>query len=90
MLDKFRILIFRPVAKALALANFTAFTRPEAFFLKGGLVHCGKWILEPLETYFEDYLLKVYKGKVKLLQSGMSGKIAAICGAAALIWEGHE
>ncbi|MEL6918148.1 MAG: ROK family protein [Bacteroidota bacterium] len=73
----------------LALANFTAFTQPEAFFIMGGLVNSGKWILEPLEKYFEDYLLEVYKGKVKLLQSSLSGKTAAICGAAALIWEEH-
>jgi glucokinase len=71
----------------LALANFTAFTQPEAFFLMGGLVNSGKWILDPLEKYFDHYLLDIYKGKVKLLQSGMEGKTAAICGAAALIWE---
>ncbi|NAS13322.1 ROK family protein [Poritiphilus flavus] len=71
----------------LALANFTAFTQPEAFFLMGGLVNSGKWILDPLEKYFNEYLLEVYKGKVKLLQSGMAGKTAAIAGAAALIWE---
>lgn len=72
---------------AKALANFTAFSQPEAFFLMGGLVNSGKWILDPLQTYFEDYLLAVYKGKVKLLRSGMPGKTAAISGAAALIWE---
>lgn len=75
---------------ALALANFTAFSQPEAFFLMGGLVNSGKWILNPLKTYFEEYLLEVYKGKVKLLQSGMPGKTAAICGAAALIWEKYR
>ncbi len=75
---------------ALALANFTAFTQPEAFILMGGLVNSGKWILEPLERYFNDYLLEVYKGKVKILESGMPGKTAAICGAAALIWEKHR
>ncbi len=72
----------------LAMANFTAFTQPEAFFLMGGLVNSGKWLMEPLQTYFEDYLLEVYKGKVKIMTSGMEGKTAAICGAAALIWEG--
>ncbi|MDC6367119.1 MULTISPECIES: ROK family protein [Flavobacteriaceae] len=72
---------------AQALANFTAFTQPEAFILMGGLTNSGKWILEPLETYFNEFLLEVYKGKVKILQSGMQGKTAAICGAAALIWE---
>ena len=74
---------------ALALANFTAFTQPEAFFLMGGLVNSGKWLMDPLRSYFEGYLLEVYKGKVKILTSGMEGKTAAICGAAALIWEGR-
>ena len=27
-----------------ALANFTVFSQPEAFFLVGGLANCGKWI----------------------------------------------
>lgn len=72
---------------AQALANFTAFTQPEAFILMGGLTNSGKWIMEPLESYFNEYLLEVYKGKVKLLESSMDGKTAAICGAAALIWE---
>jgi glucokinase len=74
---------------ALAMANFTAFSQPEAFFLMGGLLNSGKWIMEPLERYFEKYLLEVYKGKIKILTSGMDGKNVAICGAAALIWEGQ-
>ena len=74
----------------MALANFTAFTQPEAFILMGGLVNSGKWILEPLEKYFNESLLEVYKGKVKIMLSGMEGKTAAICGAAALIWEKQD
>ncbi|MEM8998889.1 MAG: ROK family protein [Bacteroidota bacterium] len=75
---------------ALALSNFTAFTQPEAFILMGGLTNSGKWIMEPLEKYFNTFLLDVYKGKVKLMYSGMPGKTAAISGAAALIWEHHQ
>ncbi|MCB0624174.1 MAG: ROK family protein [Saprospiraceae bacterium] len=71
----------------MALANFTAFTQPEAFFLMGGLVESGKWIFEPLQKYFDAYLLDVYKGKVQILRSGLPPKTTAICGAAALIWE---
>lgn len=71
----------------LALSNFTAFTQPEAFILMGGLTNSGKWIMEPLEKYFNEYLLDIYKGKVKIMHSGLKGKTAAICGAAALIWE---
>lgn len=75
---------------AQALANFTAFTQPEAFVLMGGLTNSGKWILDPLNKYFNEFLLDVYKGKVKIIGSGMPGKTAAICGAAALIWEKHK
>jgi len=74
----------------MALANFTAFTQPEAFFLMGGLVNSGKWIFDPLHKYFEDYLLEFYKGKVKILRSGLPGRTTAICGAAALIWEDYS
>ncbi|SOE23461.1 glucokinase [Spirosomataceae bacterium TFI 002] len=89
--DPIAIKAFDYTAKILgiALANFTAFTQPEAFFLLGGLVNSGKWIMDPLHTYFEEHLLQVYKGKVKLLSSGMEGKTAAIAGAASLIWESH-
>ncbi|UJH68541.1 ROK family protein [Allomuricauda sp. SCSIO 65647] len=75
---------------AQALANFTAFTQPEAFVLMGGLMQSGKWLTDPLKVYFEEFLLDVYKGKVKIMTSGMPGKDAAICGAAALIWENHR
>lgn len=73
----------------LAMANFTAFSQPEAFILMGGLVNSGKWILDPLHEYFDENLLQVYKGKVKILLSGLPGKTAAISGAAALIWADH-
>jgi glucokinase len=69
-----------------ALANFTAITRPEAFFLVGGLTGSDKWIFDSTKKYMEEYLLDIYKGKVKLLKSGMHGKNMAIAGAAALIW----
>jgi glucokinase len=73
-----------------ALANFTAITRPEAFFLLGGLTASDKWIFDSTKKYMETYLLDIYKGKVKLLKSGMHGKNAAIAGAAALIWNGQQ
>ena len=69
-----------------ALANFTAVTRPEAFFLLGGLTESDKWIFESTKKYMEKNLLDIYKGKVKLLKSGMHGKNIAVAGAAALIW----
>jgi len=90
--DPIAIKAFDYTAKVfgMALANFTAFTQPEAIFLLGGLVNSGKWILDPLEKYFEEYLIEVYKGKVKLLRSGLPDKTPAISGAAALIWQNHK
>lgn len=73
-----------------ALANFTAITQPEAIFLVGGLTVAGKWIFEPTRKYMEQNLLDIYKGKVKLMHSGMRGKNAAILGAASLIWVDHN
>ncbi len=70
-----------------ALANFTTFSHPEAFFLLGGLAKAGKWIFEPTRKYMDEYLLPFYKDKVKLLPSGMMDKNAAILGAAALVWD---
>lgn len=69
-----------------ALANFTAITQPEAIFLVGGLTVAGKWIFDPTRKYMEQHLLDIYKGKVKLMHSGMHGKNAAVLGAASLIW----
>lgn len=68
------------------LANFTTFSHPEAFFLLGGLAKAGKWIFEPTKRHMEENLLPFYKGKVKLLPSGMMDKNAAVLGAAALVW----
>jgi glucokinase len=73
-----------------ALANFTAITRPEAFFLLGGLTGSNKWIFDSTKKYMDEYLLDIYKGKVKLLKSGMHGKNVAIAGAAALIWNEQD
>jgi len=54
--------------------------------LVGGLTESDKWIFDSTKKYMEKYLLEIYKGKVKLLKSGMHGKNVAIAGAAALIW----
>ena len=72
-----------------ALANFTTFSQPEAFFLVGGLALSGSWIFDPTKRHLEENLLEVYRGKVKLLPSGMENKNSAVSGAAALIWSDH-
>ena len=70
-----------------SLANFVSFSQPEAIILTGGLANSGKWILKPTIFHFEKNLLPFYKNKVKILESGLEEKDAAILGAAALAWK---
>lgn len=86
--DPIAIKSFKFTGKLLgkALANFVAFSQPQAIFLMGGLVKSGHWILKPTQKHLEKNLLQVYKGKVQLLESGLTDKNPAIMGGAALIW----
>ncbi len=70
-----------------ALADLVAITTPEAIFLFGGLAKSGNLILEPTKKAFEENLLKMWKGKVKLLLSGLDEDNAAILGSSALAWK---
>ena len=68
------------------LADFVAFSSPEAIFLFGGLVKAGDILLEPVKNHFHDSLMTVFKGKVRILQSELKEGDAAIIGASALVW----
>jgi glucokinase len=68
------------------LADAVAYLSPEAIIFFGGLVKAGALLFVPLRRYFEQDLLNVYRGKVKLLPSSLPEGKAAILGAAALIW----
>lgn len=70
-----------------ALADLVAITTPEAIFLFGGLAKSGNLILEPTKKALEENLLKMWKGKVKLLLSGLDEDNAAILGSSALAWK---
>ncbi len=70
-----------------ALADFVAFSAPEAIILFGGLTDAGDLIRKPVEEALENNLLALWKGKVKLLFSELDGDDAAILGASALAWE---
>jgi glucokinase len=73
----------------LALADLTAVTSPEAIILFGGLANAGDYIMRPTYRYMEENQLSVFKGKVKLMMSGIHDKNVAILGGAALIWKQH-
>ena len=70
----------------LKLADAVAHTSPEAIILFGGLTKAGEHLFGPTKKYLESYLMNIYKGKVKLLRSGIMDKNVAVLGASALIW----
>ncbi|WP_320019400.1 ROK family protein [Labilibaculum manganireducens] len=78
---------FRYTARMLGevLANVVAVTSPQAIFLFGGLTKAGDILFNPVAETLEEQLLSIYKGKVKILASGIEDD-AAVLGAASLIW----
>lgn len=74
----------------LKLADAIAHTSPEAIILYGGLAQAGELIFEPTRRYMEQFTLNIFKNKVKLLPSALPQGLAAILGAAALVWNELE
>ncbi len=72
------------------LADLVAILNPEAIFFFGGLANAGELLMDPTRRYMEEYMFPIFKGKVKLMLSGLQNKNAAVLGAAALIWEELE
>jgi len=70
----------------LTLADIMAISSPEAFVFFGGLARAGDLLLSHVHKHMEENMLRVYRGKVKLLQSGLQDADAAILGASALVW----
>ena len=88
--DSIALAAFDTTARILGmkLADAVAHTSPEAIFLSGGLAAAGDLLITPTRRYLEEFLFTPYKGKVKLLLSGLPEGSGAILGAAALAW--HE
>ena len=70
-----------------SLADFVAFSAPEAIVLFGGLSKAGDLIMNPIRENMEDNLLPLWKGKIKLFFSELKEADAAVLGASALAWE---
>ena len=70
-----------------ALADFAVFSSPEAFVLFGGLTKSGDLIMKPIREAFDKNIMKVFKGKIKILISELKESDAAVLGASALGWE---
>jgi len=71
---------------ALGIVNAITFSSPEAVFLFGGLVKAGELLLTPVRKYVDLNVMPIFKGRVKILPSGVSESNAAVLGAAALAW----
>ena len=67
------------------LATAVTFTSPSHIFLFGGIANAGDLIIKPAEKAMNERLLPVFRNKVKLEQSQLLGKNAAVLGAAALL-----
>ena len=68
------------------LADFIAFSAPEAIVLFGGLTKSGDWIKRPIEEAMNQNVLQLWKNKVKVLFSDLKEADAAVLGASALAW----
>ena len=90
--DKLAIKAFDITGKILGskLADVVSHTSPEAIFLFGGLALSGEFIFRPAKEAMEDYLLSIYRDKVKILPSELNAKNAAVLGASSLVWSDLE
>ena len=70
-----------------SLADFVAFSAPEAIVLFGGLTKAGHWIKDPVEKAMNANVLPLWRNKVKVLFSDLKEADAAVLGASALAWE---
>ena len=70
-----------------ACANFALFCSPEAFIFMGGLTKAGDLLMKPLQKAYDEHVLSVYKGKAKLMLSGLKDSETAVLGASAIGWD---
>lgn len=87
--DKMAKDVFDYTGKILGemLADYVAFTSPEAIIIFGGLTKSGELLMKPLRESFEANNMPIHRGKVKILLSELKEADAAVLGASALGWE---
>ncbi|NLZ19517.1 MAG: ROK family protein [Bacteroidales bacterium] len=87
--DNFSLRLFDYTGTLLgrSFADFIAFSAPEAIVLFGGLARAKEFLYEPMLKAMNDNVLKIWKGKVKIVFSQLKESDAAILGASALAWE---
>jgi glucokinase len=90
--DKFAMFLVDYTANILgnALADFTAFSDPQAYILFGGIAQSGEFFRILVEKYFIENLLDIYKNKIQILISDLHDKNAAIMGNAATVFRNSK
>ena len=73
-----------------ALADFIAFSSPEAIVLFGGLTRSGDLIMKPVVESMNANVMPQWRNKIKVVFSQLKESDAAILGASALAWEIKE
>lgn len=86
--DEFAKKIFDFTGRILGenIADFVAFSAPEAIVLFGGLARAGDLLRIPLEEAMNKNMLSIWKDKIKIIFSQLKESDAAILGASALAW----
>jgi glucokinase len=81
--------VFEYTGKILgrSLADFIAFSAPEAIVLFGGLARAKEFLTEPILESMNANVLSLWRNKVELVYSQLKESDAAILGASALAWE---
>jgi len=72
------------------LANYASILNPEAIIFTGGLVHAGKWLMEPTDRSFEDHVFHNIQQRVKLVPSLLDDRERDVLGASVLAWAVDE
>ena len=90
--DKIALEVFEITGKYLGqgLADTVHHLSSEAIFLFGGPTAAGDLIFEPTKKAMEEYLLPIFRKKIKILPSKLDAGDAAIVGASALAWKELE
>jgi glucokinase len=87
--DKLALKVFDFTGRILGekLADFIAFSAPEAIVLFGGLARAKEFLTMPIVKAMNDNVLSLWRNKVQLVYSQLKESDAAILGASALAWE---
>lgn len=87
--DKIALEVFELTGKWLGqgLADTVHYLSPEAIFLFGGPTAAGDYIFKPTKESMEQFLLPIYRNKIKILPSQLKPGDAAIVGASALVYQ---